>query len=227
MVALWWEEAHKYKVLPLDNRPLAALLAPRRPFDDHDRYVIWPHGASIQENVTLNVRNRSHTITASVSVPDTPALDQAARDQEPLEGVLLAIGTVLGGWSFHVLDGRLRYVANFVGRSRSTVESDVVVPPGDHDLTLAFTSNGDFTGSAQLLIDGEVVGDGPIEMTTPMRYSVAGAGLTCGWEQGPPVGEGYTAPFRFTGTLHRVVVEIEGVIHRDPEAELESIFSEQ
>ncbi len=70
LVDLWWEEARRYQVLPLDNRPIAALLAPRRPFDDRDRYVFWPNGASIPENVTVNVRNRNHTITAEVELPE-------------------------------------------------------------------------------------------------------------------------------------------------------------
>jgi arylsulfatase len=217
MVDRWWDEARRYQVLPLDNRPVAALLAPRRPFDDRDRYVFWPQGAPIPENVTVNVRNRNHTITAEVEVPEGVVP----------EGVLLTMGTVLGGWSLHVIDGTLRYVHNFVGKERYTVTSDVVVPPGRHELRFAFESRGDFSGVGRLLVDGAVVGEGEIATTTPVRYSISGAGLTCGWEQGPPVGEGYAAPFRFTGTLHRVVVEVDGEGHRDPEAEFEAIMSEQ
>ncbi len=217
MVDRWWDEARRYQVLPLDNRPIAALLAPRRPFDDRARYVFWPHGAPIPENVTVNVRNRNHTITAEVVVPEGVVP----------EGVLLTMGTVLGGWSLHVVDGMLRYVHNFVGKERYTVTSDTVVPPGRHELQLAFESRGDFSGVGRLLVDGAVVGEGEIATTTPVRYSISGAGLTCGWEQGPPVGEGYAAPFRFTGTLHRVVVEVDGEGHRDPEAEFEAIMSEQ
>ncbi len=217
LVALWWEEARRYQVLPLDNRPIAALLNPRKPFDARDRYVFYPNGAPVPENVTVNVRNRNHTITAAVEIPDGAVP----------EGVLLAMGTVLGGWSFHLLDGRLRYVHSYLGKDRYTVTSDVVVAPGAHELELSFTSNGDFSGVGRLLIDGAVVGEAGIPNTTPVRYSITGAGMTCGWEQGPPVGEGYPAPFRFTGTLHRVVVEVAGVGHRDPEAEFESIMAEQ
>ena len=217
LVDLWWEEARKYQVLPLDNRPIAALLAPRRPFADHARYVFWPHGAPIPENVTVNVRNRNHTITAAVDIPEG----------EAIEGVLLAMGTVLGGWSLHVIDGRLAYVHNYVGKERYAISSDVVIPAGAHELSFEFTSRGDFSGTGRLLIDGATVGEGEIATTTPVRYSISGAGLTCGWEQGPPVGDGYAAPFRFTGTLRRVVVEVDGVGHRDPEAEFEAIMAEQ
>ncbi|MGZ4735929.1 MAG: arylsulfatase [Acidimicrobiia bacterium] len=217
LVDLWWEEARKYQVLPLDNRPIAALLHPRRPFDDRDRYVFWPYGAPIPENVTVNVRNRNHTITAEVELPEVGTA----------EGVLLAMGTVLGGWSLHLVGGCLQYVHNFVGKERYTVTSEVVVPPGAHELGFSFTSRGDFSGVGRLLLDGATVGEGEIATTTPVRYSISGAGLTCGWEQGPPVGEGYTAPFRFTGTLRRVVVEVDGAGHRDPEAEFEAIMAEQ
>ncbi len=217
LVDLWWEEARKYQVLPLDNRPIAALLAPRRPFDDRERYTFYPNGAPIPENVTVNVRNRDHVITADVEIP-TGA---------PPEGVLLSMGTVLGGWSLHLVGGTLRYVYNFVGKERHTVTSDAVVGPGAHELALSFDSNGDFSGTARLTIDGDVVGEGVIPTSTPVRHSISGAGLTCGWEQGPPVGADYEAPFAFTGTLHRVVVEVDGAGHRDPGAEFESIMAEQ
>ena len=121
LVDLWWEQAERYKVLPLDNRPLAALLEPRRPYDTRSRYVFWPNGAPVPETVTVNVRNRSHVVVADVEVPD---------GSSALEGVLLAMGTTLGGWSFHVLDGRLRYAHNYVGKVCAVVESDEVVAPG-------------------------------------------------------------------------------------------------
>ena len=217
MIDLWWEEARKYQVLPLDNRPLAALANPRRPHDDRAHVVVYPGGAPIPEHHAINVRNRTHTITATI----------AAVDGVRLEGVILAMGTVLGGWSFHVLDGRLRYASNYVGKKTWTVESDVAIGPGEHTVAMEFRSNGDFSGTARLLLDGEVVGEGGIEMTTPVRYSITGAGLTCGWEQGPPVGPGYRAPFDFTGRLGPVTVDVEGAAHEDLVATFASIMAEQ
>jgi arylsulfatase len=217
LIALWWEEAERYNVLPLDNRPIAALLAPRRPFPNHARYVYWPGGSIVPEGVTVNVRNRSHVVVADVDVPHGA----------PPEGVLLAMGTTLGGWSFHVLDGRLRYAHNYVGKVCAVIESDEVVAPGAHQLAMSFFTAGDFKATAKLLIDGRVVGEGLVERLTPVRHSLTGGGITCGWEQGPAVGPGYTAPFAFTGTLRRVVVDVSGEPYRDPEAEFEAIMSEQ
>jgi arylsulfatase len=213
LVELWWEEARRYQVLPLDNRPLAALLEPRRPYDTRDHYVFWPGGAPVPETVTVNVRNRSHTIDAIVD--------------ECGDGVLLAMGTVLGGWSLHVLDGRLRYVSNYIGKERYVIEASEPVPPGRHVLGFRFESPGDLTGTATLLVDGNVVATGAIARVNPARYTITGGGITCGWEHGPAVGEGYTAPFRFTGALRNVSVRVGGEPHRDPAAEFGAIMSEQ
>ncbi len=210
LVALWWEEAAKHQVLPLDNRPVAALLAPRRAYGDRSRYVFWPGGAPVPETITVNVRNRPHTVTVDAEVPPGA------------EGVLLAMGSVLGGWTLHVLEGRLRYVHNYVGKELSVVSSPVAVPAGRHALGYSFEA-----GVGRLLIDGEVVGEGAVPRMTLVRYSITGAGLCCGWEQGPAVGEGYAAPFPFTGRIIRAVVEVEGQAQRDPQAEFEAIMSEQ
>ena len=92
---------------------------------------------------------------------------------------------------------------------------------------MSFRTAGDFRGTATLLIDGGIVGEGAIERLTPVRHSLTGGGITCGWEQGPAVGPGYTSPFPFTGGLRRVAVDVSGQPHRDPDAEFESIMSEQ
>jgi hypothetical protein len=86
---------------------------------------------------------------------------------------------------------------------------------------------GDFQGEGRLTIDGAEVGRGFISPTVSIRYSITGAGMTCGWELGPPVGDGYQAPFRCNAGLRRVVLTIGGEPHRDPEAELGAILSEQ
>ena len=117
MIDLWWNEARRYQVLPLDNRIFEALLDPRHgPDPNRLAQRVWPHGAPIPENRVVSVRNRRHSLTARVVVPPGGA-----------EGVLVAMGTVLGGWSFHLLGGRLRYVNNFVGAARDVITS---VAPG-------------------------------------------------------------------------------------------------
>ena len=221
MVGRWWTEARKYQVRPLDNRPLAALEAPRRAFHERRRVTYWPSPHPVPENNAINTRGRSHQIVATVDVPDDIP-------ERGFEGVLLAMGTALGGWSFHVLDGRLRYASNYVGRDTYVVESTEPVPAGRHELTMQFDARPDFSGTVHLFVDGDEVGTGDVARTTPVRHSISGAGMTCGWEQGPPVGPGYAAPFRCTGILHRVTVDVvDPPRPRDLEADLAAIMAEQ
>jgi arylsulfatase len=219
LVERWWEEARRFQVLPLDNRPLAALESPRpsAAWARRDRSVLHPGAAIVPETVAPDLRNRPHRVVAEVDV--TADLG---------EGVLLAMGTVLGGWSLQVHDRRLRYVHNLLGAERHVVASDRLdLAPGRHELGLVLECAGDFRGIAQLTVDGAVVASGEIPQLTPVRWSITGGGLTCGWEQGPPVGDDYEAPFEFTGRLRRVVVDASGPVHRDLEAELAAIMSEQ
>jgi hypothetical protein len=144
-----------------------------------------------------------------------------------VEGVLLAFGSALGGFSFHAHQGRLRYVHNLYGRDRHTVSSSVRLPPGRHRLGFHYTSTGT-GGEGTLLMDNEVVGSGPIAQFTPVRFTIHGAGLSCGYELGPAVGTDYEAPFVFSATLHSVVVTVgEAPPPLDPMAVIDSIMSEQ
>ena len=99
-----------------------------RPHGRRDRtsFRYFPGGAQVPEPVAVNVRNRSHAIEVEVDVPDGVVPD----------GVLLALGSALGGWSLHVLDGRLRYVHNLYGKERHVIEADAVLAPGPHTLAL-------------------------------------------------------------------------------------------
>ena len=218
MVDMWWDEAAKYHVLPLDNRILYTILNPRpNRVLQRARYRYVPYGAPVPESVAVDVRNRSHEITASVVMPEGTVAD----------GTLLALGCVLGGWSFHVLDGRLRYVHNLYGKSIDVIESDGVFGPGAHTLGFRYDKVDEEGGTAEVLIDGQVVGTGAIPKFTPTRYNNTGAGLSCGYELGPSVGHGYTAPFRFNGELTEVVVVVTGEPRVDPLKEFERIMSEQ
>jgi arylsulfatase len=144
-----------------------------------------------------------------------------------VEGALLAQGSFLGGWCFYVQEGRLMYVHNLGGRDVQHISSEVAVPQGRHDLSFNYRRTDEHQGLGTLLIDGDVVGRGEIERFTPVRFSITGAGLTCGYCREPPVSDRIRAPFRFTGTLIRVVVTVEGSPYIDPMGEVEVAFSTQ
>jgi len=218
LVDRWWAEAERNDVLPLDNRVLWTLTHPkpdhRRP---RSRYRYFPGGAQVPEPVAVNVRNRSHAIWVDVTGPggDVP------------EGALVALGSALGGWSLHVLDGHLRYVHNLYGKTRYVLAAPEPLAPGAHSLGFTFEKDEGAGGAGALHCDGAVVATGAIERFTPAGFNGVGAGLTCGYEWGPAIGEGYRAPFAFNGTIERAVVEVTGPVVRDPLAELAAIMAEQ
>jgi arylsulfatase A-like enzyme len=217
MVERWWLEAERHQVLPLDNRPFSELVFQRTPtVAPRARYTYWPSRAPVPESVAANVRGRAHDITAHVTVPD--GLDV-------VEGVLAVQGSVLGGWSFHLLaDGRLCYVHNLAGWRAYRVDAMVgQLEPGDHTLAFRFRPP-----RAELLVDGRVIGEGAIKRTVWSRFSLTGAGLTAGWSPDfSPADEDYRGDFRFTGVLHRVDIDVEGLPVIDPEAEAEAIIASQ
>jgi arylsulfatase A-like enzyme len=218
LIDLWWAEAERNQVLPLDNRVLWALVHPKpdyRPTREVFRY--FPGAAQVPESVAVNVRNRSHALIVDVTIPESG----------PADGVLLALGSALGGWSLHILGGRARYVHNLYGKERHTVESAAPVTPGEHRIEFAFTKGAGLGGTGVLSCDGRETGRGVIPRFTPSGFNGVGAGLTCGYEWGPATGTGYTAPFPFRGTIRGARVETRGPVVRDPLAELEAILSEQ
>ena len=107
------------------------------------------------------------------------------------------------------------------------IESGEPVAPGEHRIEYTFAKDEDLGGTGVLRCDGREVGRGTVPAFTPSEFNGTGAGLTCGYEWGPAVGTGYTAPFRFSGTIRRAVIETTGPVVRDPLAELAAILSEQ
>jgi arylsulfatase A-like enzyme len=218
MIELWWAEARKNDVLPLDNRPLFAIMNPRpKRSTERDIYTYYQDGAPVPESVAVNVRNRSHTISVEIDVP---------ADVEA-NGVLLAMGSVLGGFALYLRDGRLKYVHNLYGARRDVVDSATPVGPGTHTCAFRFTRTASFQGTCELLLDGEVVGTGAIEHFTPMSFSYTGGGVTCGYEAGPSIGDDYLAPFATNVQILRATVDVSGDPHRDPLAEFTAIMAEQ
>jgi len=218
MVALWWEEAARNDVLPLDNRPLWALIN-KKP--DHRRvravFRYFQGGSVVPESVAVPVQNRSHAVRVDVTVTDGAVPN----------GVLLAVGSVLGGWSLHFMEGHLVYVHNLYGKVRDVLRSPQALGSGSHQVAFEFTKDEGLGGPTRLLVDGDVVVEGLIPRFTPAAFNGTGVGLTCGYEWGPAVGEGYEAPFAFNGRIDRAVVEVTGPVVRNPLAEIAAILAEQ
>ena len=223
LIGTWYAEAGKYNVLPVDGSALNRLLV-ERPLlaAPRDRYVYFPDTQSVPYFAGPKTLNRPHAITADVEIPKGGA-----------EGVLLSQGAVPGGYSFFVQGNKLVFVHNYVGRDYFKVESASALPEGRHKLRFEFEPTGDLNllegkgapGRFQLYVDGDLVGETDVPYTTPMILN-PGA-LTCGANPGSSVTPDYVAPFRFTGTIHTVTVDVSGDLIVDTEAEMRVAMARQ
>ncbi len=223
LIATWYVEAGKYDVMPVDGSGLARMIA-EKPLVavPRERYVYRPATQSVPFFAAPRLMNRPHSITASVEIPEDGA-----------EGVLLSQGCAAGGYSLFVKDGKLHYVHNWVGRALYQVTSEVDVPTGRHDLRFEFEPTGQpdlangkgAPGRLQLYVDEALVANAEAPTTTP--FILNPGALTCGANPGSPVTPDYPSPFKFTGTLHEVTVDVSGELIHDPEAELRAHMARQ
>jgi arylsulfatase A-like enzyme len=206
---LWWTEAGKFNVLPLDGRGHARLLDPRPlTLAPRDEYVFLPHGNEVPNHATVNPLNRSFRVRAEATL---------AREGD--EGVLLAQGGRFGGYSLYVKDRKLCFVYNFCGLEQNKVTSDVDVPAGPVVLVMEFKLKSKDRklppleqlgagGAATITINGKMAGSIEIPRTVPLDFALAGDGMCCGFDGGTPVSADYRGEFPFTGTIRRVVVTV-------------------
>jgi arylsulfatase len=219
LVERWWEEARRYQVLPLDDRPLSDQVLDRPTgLPARSRYVYYPGTAMVPESVAARLCDRSHRVLASFDVTGGGT---------PPSGVLASQGNVLGGWALFIVDGEVRYVHNYVGFTEHRLTAPVALGAGRHNVEFRFTRTAPHTGTATLSVDGAVVATGDIAPFTPMRFSLTGAGLTIGYSAAAPVCDDYPAPYRFTGGLHQVVIDVDGDPPIDPQAEAEFAIATQ
>jgi hypothetical protein len=188
----WWAEASKYNVMPLDDR-VGARYAPN---PKTGRFTFYPGAEKAMEPDIPDTHNSSYNITAKVDVPQTGA-----------EGVLFSIGGRFAGLSLYVQNSHLVYDYNFLGLKHYTITSKDNVPTGPSTLGFAFNKTGAFKGVGTLFINGKPEGQISITRTVPTRYSYD-EGLEIGKDPQTPVTENYTSPFKFSGTLEKVVMDV-------------------
>ncbi len=211
MIALWYTEAGKYKVFPLDSRGTMRF-ADERPqiAAERDIYVYYPGTQAVPENVAAKVLNRAHSITVEAELTDGD------------EGVLMCHGSNIGGYTLFLQDGKLHYVHNYVGAQELSVSSDQPIPAGKHSLRYEFEPTGapdlrvgkGTPGRGRLFVDDELVEQADLEVTVPMALGIGG-GLTVGRNPGSPVSQAYTTPFAFTGTISTVTVDVSATADHD------------
>jgi arylsulfatase A-like enzyme len=196
-------EAAKYQVLPLDDRRVERFnsdLAGRPVLVKGNSQLLFGGMKRLSENSVLNLKNKSHAVTAEIVVPQGGA-----------KGVIIAQGGAYAGWALYLRDGKPAFCHNLFGLRLFKVYGDAPVPAGTHQVRMEFAYDGGGLakgGTVTLYIDGTKVGEGRVDATVPMVYS---ADETCdlGSDTGSAVSDDYTPESsRFTGTINWVQLDI-------------------
>jgi arylsulfatase len=178
-------EATKYNVLPLDDdtaRKLNPDLAGRPVLIKGKTQLLLAGMGRLGENCVLNIKNKSHAVTAEIVVPKSGA-----------EGVIVAQGGNIGGWSLYAKADKLKYCYNLGGVQQFYVESARHLPSGQHQVRMEFAYAGGGLGKGgkiTLYVDGKKVGEGAVPMTQAMVFS-ADDGCDVGVDSGSPVSPDY------------------------------------
>ncbi|GAB11650.1 putative arylsulfatase [Gordonia araii NBRC 100433] len=221
LIQVWFAEAEKNDVLPLDDRSAVEMLAEPRPQSEppRTRYVYYPDTSPVPEGVAANIRGRDYKILADV------------RATEDSEGVLFAHGSRFGGHSLFIKDHKLYYVYNFLGVDEQILESKEL-PTGDLTLGVEFKREkageyGESLGTATLYVGTEAVDSKDLRVQVG-KFTLSGDGLCVGFDSADPVSSLYKdeGNFPFTGgELLGVGVDVSEEQYLDLEKEAAAAFA--
>ena len=200
---LWLIEAARYNVLPLDDR-IAERLSPdtagRPILIKGNSQLLFRGMGRLSENSVLNIKNKSHSVTALIDVPESGA-----------EGVIVSQGGNIGGWSFYATGGKLKYCYNFLGIQHFFIESATTLPAGTHEVRMEFAYDGGGLGKGgkvSLFVDKMQVGEGTVAATAPIILSgeeTCDVGADYGGAVSPDYGPRGNA---FNGEVRGVAIDI-------------------
>lgn len=204
LVQMWFAEAGKYNVLPLDDRRPSEFFNDPRPqaLPVLDTYVYYPDSAEVPETVAVSLRGRSYRLLASVDITDPDAT-----------GVIFATGARFGGHALFLKDHRIWYLYNFLGIDEQTFVSTEPLPVGRHIIGVEFAKEGtgphhEAIGHTTVWLDDRVVAQGPMR-TQCGSFTLCGDGLSVGRDAGDPVTPHYPRPSPFRGgTIFHVEISV-------------------
>jgi arylsulfatase A-like enzyme len=205
-------EGAKYNVFPLDDRRVERFdseLAGRPDLlAGRTTMTLYPGMGHMNENTVLNIKNKSHAVTAEIMIADGKAT-----------GAIVAQGGRFGGWCLYLKGGIPAYCYNFFGASHTYVRASEPLAPGKHTLRYVFVYDGGGVGkggAGSLFVDGEKVAETRIEKTVPFLFSADDL-MDIGRDAGAPVTEDYETPQgRFMGAIAWVRIDIGKDAFHDP-----------
>ncbi|WP_029137971.1 arylsulfatase [Nakamurella lactea] len=196
-------QAARFNVLPLDIRSAERLnpeLAGRPELVTGTSQTFYPGMRRLSENTSINIKNKSYTVTAKVTVPESGA-----------GGVLIAQGGAYGGWSVYLVDGKLAYAYNLLGIRTDIVRSNGPVPAGDQEVRVHFAYDGGGLGkggTVSLFAGDAAIGEGRVERTLPFQFTFDET-VDVGMDLASPVSSDYQATGNaFTGTIGLVRIDL-------------------
>jgi hypothetical protein len=201
---LWLIEAVRYGVLPIDDRAaerLDAGNAGRPTLIQGNSQVFYGGMSRLSESSVVNIKNKSHSVTAEVEVPEGGA-----------NGVIVAQGGSVGGWALYAHEGRLKYCYNLLGLKSFYVDSNggPAIAAGQHQVRMEFAYDGGGLakgGTVSLFLDGDKVGEGRVDATAALIFS-ADDTFDVGEEGGSVVTEDYGHDNRFSGSVNWVQIDL-------------------
>jgi arylsulfatase len=209
---LWWKEAQRNQVLPLNNQP--GRYGDRRWL--RDRYVYHAGIASIPESTAPNLRNRSFHINAELTIPATGNCD----------GIIVCHGGHAGGYALYLKGRRLHYVYNFLGSFSTVISASEELPVGDVLVRAVFNATGRFRGDMNLYYGDVPMGSGSLPITVPLTYGVDP--FSVGYQRMGAIHTDLPGKFEMPeGVLHRVIIDAIGKAYRDPEGEARAALAKQ
>lgn len=215
LIDVWFEEADKNLVLPIDDRTAVQQLGIERPSEEEprERYMYYPGTAPVPEGVAVNVRGRSFKILAEVEI-----------EKADCHGVIFAHGSRFGGHALFIKDKKLHYVYNFLGIKPEQHFVSGELKPGKYILGMEFNrestgKNGESVGKMKLYVNDKVVAEGPMK-TQPGKFTLSGDGLCIGYDSGDAVSQEYKTPGEFEGgKINFVGISIEKAQYLDLQKE--------
>jgi arylsulfatase len=200
---LWWAEASKYHVLPLDPRKVERLNAELQgrpsPTAGRTSFTYYPGVTALPGGSAPNLLNKSWTVTADIAIPKGAA-----------NGVVWDMGALDGGFSLYVKNGKPVFAGNFLGRSYARATTAKALPSGHVMLRGEFAYDGGGMGKGatlSLYVNDQKVGEARMEKTHGLALGL-GATLDVGMDTGSPADEAYQSPFAFTGTINTVKIDL-------------------
>lgn len=201
MRKLFQKVAQERGVLPLDDRGAGRLAEPKPPVPgsvENPKTYTYAAGATrIAEPAAPPMKNKSWTLTANLKTKG-----------KETEGVVLAFGGVAAGLVLYLEDGVPVFDYNFFEK-HTILKGDGPLPTDESVVTVDFDFQGKEPGgpaAITLSVDGKKVAEGKMEATVPIRFGLDSFGI--GEDSGQPVSFDYKPPFRFTGEIEKVTVEI-------------------